>query len=73
MKLYDEFSEFTIRDADIYDLDAVYKLSNILNTVTLPANKIELEKIILSSMSSFSLSENRSYQKNIFILIRKLK
>ena len=69
MKLYDEFLEFTIRDADISDLDSVYKLSNILNTVTLPANKTELEKIILSSMSSFSLSEKDPTKRTFLFLL----
>lgn len=54
-----EFSphSFFIRDAQLSDIDDIYELGSLLNTINLPADKLELEHVIAQSEASFSLTE----------------
>lgn len=49
---------FFIRDAQLSDIDDVYELGSLLNTINLPADKRELEHVIAQSEASFSLTES---------------
>lgn len=57
-----------IRDAKLSDLDDIFTLSSMLNTVNLPANKDELAKVIEISQDSFSLKE-KDITKKAFLFV----
>lgn len=61
--------KFIIRDADHKDLDSIYNLALIFNTVNLPANKKDLESLINSSMSSFSLQETNPNKRSFLLVL----
>jgi arginine N-succinyltransferase len=52
-----------IRDVRSSDIDDIFSLSYLLNTVNLPANRSELIQVIESSEKSFSLEEKESTKR----------
>lgn len=61
--------DFLIRDARIQDLDSIYSLSTLLNTVNLPANKNNLEQVLINSEKSFSLKEKDSTKRTFLFVL----
>lgn len=61
--------KFIIRDADYNDLDCIYNLSLLFNTVNLPANKRDLEYLISLSMNSFSLEEKNPAKRSFLFVL----
>ncbi|HXW53823.1 MAG TPA: arginine N-succinyltransferase [Myxococcota bacterium] len=60
--------DHVIRDARASDIDDIFSLSHLLNTVNLPAHKSELEHVIEISENSFSLKESDS-TKRAFLFV----
>lgn len=61
-------NEYIIRDAKESDIEDIFNISKLLNTVNLPANKNELEQVIFNSEKSFSLQEKDS-TKRAFLFV----
>jgi arginine N-succinyltransferase len=59
---------FRIRDARMSDIDAIFELSELLNTVNLPLDKEELEAVIAQSENSFAFSKSES-PENAFLFV----
>lgn len=63
---------FLIRDAKKEDLDQIFKLSSLLNTFNLPADKNELEQVIEKSENSFALKEADPHKRAfLFVLVNQ--
>jgi arginine N-succinyltransferase len=60
---------YIIRDARSSDIDDIFKLSALLNTINLPANKQELERVITNSEQSFSLQENDIKERSFLFVL----
>lgn len=64
--------KYFIRDARSSDIDDVFKLSAFLNTVNLPNNRDELERVIGVSERSFSMIESDPTKRCfLFVLVEK--
>lgn len=61
--------KFFIRDAKIDDLDDIFALSSLLNTINLPANIDELSEVIKASENSFSLKEKDATKKAFLFVL----
>ncbi len=61
--------DHVIRDARASDIDDIFSLSHLLNTVNLPANRSELEQVIDVSENSFSMKENDSTKRAFLFVI----
>ncbi len=59
---------FLIRDAKLSDLDNIFELGSMLNTLNLPADKNALEQVIAASEQSFALQE-RDLSKRAFLFV----
>lgn len=62
-------TKYFIRDAKIEDLDDIFTLSSMLNTINLPANKDELFEVIKNSERSFSLKEKDTTKKAFLFVL----
>lgn len=62
-------NSYLIRDACASDIDDIFELSKLLNTINLPANKPELEQVIVNSEASFSLQENDIKQRSFLFVL----
>ncbi len=63
------FSQYFIRDAQISDLDDIFSLSMMLNSLNLPADKDELLEVIKVSENSFSLLEKDITQRAFLFVL----
>ena len=65
-------SEYIIRDACSRDIDDIFQLSSLLNTVNLPSNRAVLEHVIEVSERSFSMTETEPTKRCfLFVLVEK--
>lgn len=60
---------FIIRDAKENDIDDIYALSALLNTINLPSDRSELVQVIARSQRSFSLEEKDSTQRAFLFVL----
>lgn len=62
--------KYFIRDARSADIDDIFEISKLLNSLNLPANRSELEQVIAESEKSFSLTERDSTKRAfLFVLV----
>lgn len=61
-------NNYIIRDACFNDIENIFELSKLLNTINLPADKTELEQVIIDSENSFSLQE-QDVSKRSFLFV----
>lgn len=59
---------YFIRDVTSFDIENIFKLSALLNTLNLPANEPELKKVIINSELSFSQQE-ADIQERSFLFV----
>lgn len=62
-------NSYTIRDARPSDIDDIFRLGSLLNTLNMPANKHELEYVIDSSDKSFSLQESNFHNRSFLFVL----
>lgn len=62
-------NEFVIRDARASDIDDICRLGTLLNTINLPAQKSELERVVATSERSFSLQEKESTKRTFLFVL----
>lgn len=60
---------YFLRDVSSFDIEDIFKLSSLLNTLNLPANESELKKVITNSELSFSQQETDIQQRSFLFVL----
>lgn len=63
------WDEYILRDACENDIDNIFDLSHLLNTVNLPSNRDELVRIIEVSERSFAMQERDPTKRNFLFVL----
>lgn len=71
MVLISENKFFSIRDAGFDDIKYIYELGELLNSLNLPNDKNELEKIIIKSEESFSDNNSLKEREFLFVMVNE--
>lgn len=62
---------FFVRDAGFDDIKYIYELGELLNSLNLPNDKNELEKIIAKSEESFSYNDSLKEREFLFVMVNE--